>query len=350
VGAPTDISAVINSAAGSPGQPQAAVDHGKGTDVSPTTTAGAAGSGVGAAAGTGAGQSAALTPVINSAAGPPGQPQAAVDHGKGTAASATATAGAQGLGQRAPHGNAVGAAGSPGQPQAAVDHGKGTDVSAVATAGAQGLGQRVPHGIPTGTAGPDGTDHGKGGGDTAPATGADGATFGLPAGASTVSTTANPATTNAAATANTTVSVPDPQPALTSALARLHVGANGTQQLTVQLHPAELGAVNVTATINNGTLNVTVACADQAARAAVTAALPNLHHQLSTAGFSGVDVNFGGPSQQAPQQQADPRSYGGYPAGGSADPGPAVGPSGSASAHASAARLRARNAGLDRLL
>ncbi|HZY75128.1 MAG TPA: flagellar hook-length control protein FliK, partial [Jatrophihabitantaceae bacterium] len=212
---------------------------------------------------------------------------------------------------------------------------------AVATSGAPGL-SGAP-GQPR--------DAGKDRGDDATAI-PEGAAFSLPSGASTVSTTANAATTNAAAAGNTTVSVPDPQPALSSALARLHVNANGTQQLTVQLHPAELGAVNVTATIDNGTLNVTVACADQAARAAVTAALPSLHHQLSTAGFTGVDVNFGGPSQQAPQQQADPRSAGGYPTGGAADPGPAAIRPGPASGP-DAARLRSRiavNAGLDRLL
>ena len=99
------------------------------------------------------------------------------------------------------------------------------------------------------------------------------------------------------------------------------MNANGTQQLTVQLHPAELGAVNVTATIDNGTLNVTVACADQAARAAVTAALPALHHQLSTAGFTGVDVSFGSQSQNAQQQTAN-RQGGDAQAAGTTGTGP----------------------------
>ena len=130
-----------------------------------------------------------------------------------------------------------------------------------------------------------------------------------------MATTTAPATTTAAASAQTTVAVPDPQPALTSALSRLRVGADGTQQLSVQLHPAELGAVNVTATISGGTLNVTVACADQAARAAVTAALPTLHHQLSTAGFTGVDVSFGSQSQNAQQQTGNRHSGDGQPTG-----------------------------------
>jgi hypothetical protein len=354
-GAPADISAVIDSAAGSPGQPQAADDHGKGPGVSATATAGAAGSGVGAGAGVGGGSTDAA--LIDSAAGSPGQPQAADDHGKGAAVSALATTGAQGLGERAARAGAAGAtpvgnntAGTPGQPQPADDHGNGAAVSALATAGAQG---QARTGIDQGKSTRDGnapvsaTD-GTGSSTTA------GAAFSLPSGPNAMTTTTNPATTNAAASATTTVPVPDPQPALTSALARLHVNGDGTQQLSVQLHPAELGAVSVTATISNGTLNVTVACADQAARAAVTAALPSLHHQLSAAGFTGVDVNFGGPSQQAPQQHADPRGTGGgYSADGARD----TGPSGVGSATASSARASARlhahdagNAGLDRLL
>jgi hypothetical protein len=101
----------------------------------------------------------------------------------------------------------------------------------------------------------------------------------------------------------------DPQPALTATLARLRSHGDGSHELSVQLHPAELGAVNVSATIRDGQLTVTVACADAAARAAVTAALPALHHQLSSAGFGGVDVHFGGPTHghDQPGASADQR-------------------------------------------
>ncbi|MGH8959611.1 MAG: flagellar hook-length control protein FliK [Jatrophihabitantaceae bacterium] len=97
----------------------------------------------------------------------------------------------------------------------------------------------------------------------------------------------------------------DQQPTLTASLARLRSLGDGSHELSVQLHPAELGAVNVSATIRDGQLTVTVACADTAARAAVTAALPVLHQQLSSAGFGGVDVQFGGPSQDRGQAQQD---------------------------------------------
>ncbi|MCU1658454.1 MAG: hypothetical protein JWO57_3110 [Pseudonocardiales bacterium] len=107
--------------------------------------------------------------------------------------------------------------------------------------------------------------------------------------------------------------VPEAQPPLAASLARLR-SRDGTHELRVQLHPAELGAVNVSATIRNGALTVTVACADQRAQAAVTAALPNLHHDLQNAGFTGVDVSVGNPPPeqrespgQTPQAPPDPR-------------------------------------------
>lgn len=65
--------------------------------------------------------------------------------------------------------------------------------------------------------------------------------------------------------------------------------------MTVALHPADLGAVQVHATLHDGVLNVTVACADEASRHAVTAALPDLHAQLG--GSARIDVQIGSGAQ-----------------------------------------------------
>jgi flagellar hook-length control protein FliK len=81
------------------------------------------------------------------------------------------------------------------------------------------------------------------------------------------------------------------QPELAAAFGRLRSGPNGTAEITVALHPAELGAVQVRARLHNGTLDVTVACADDAALTAVTAALPSLHAHLAALGS--VDVRLG---------------------------------------------------------
>jgi flagellar hook-length control protein FliK len=102
--------------------------------------------------------------------------------------------------------------------------------------------------------------------------------------------------------------LPAAQPALGAALGRLYSRGAGTHELTVALHPAELGQVGVTATVRDGVLTVSLACADHAAHDAVRAALPTLHAELSRAGFAGVDVSLTGggaqPDAHAAQQHA----------------------------------------------
>jgi hypothetical protein len=84
---------------------------------------------------------------------------------------------------------------------------------------------------------------------------------------------------------------PSTQPGLGVALGRLRARADGTHQLTVALHPAELGSVAVTATVRDGTLTVTVTCADRAAHDAVAAALPLLHRDLAGHGFTALTLD-----------------------------------------------------------
>jgi flagellar hook-length control protein FliK len=67
----------------------------------------------------------------------------------------------------------------------------------------------------------------------------------------------------------------------------------------VQLHPVELGAVQVTAVLQGNNVNITLAAADPAARAAIAAALPQLHSHLGQTGYTGVDLSFGQPNPQA---------------------------------------------------
>jgi flagellar hook-length control protein FliK len=120
-----------------------------------------------------------------------------------------------------------------------------------------------------------------------------------------VPTTA-PAESTASAVAPSSAA-PDAQPTLSASLGRLRHRGDGTTELTVALHPAELGSVGITATVRDGLLTVTVACADRAAHDAVAAALPTLRHDLAAAGFTGVDVAFGdrGP-QPDPQHNPEP--------------------------------------------
>ena len=105
---------------------------------------------------------------------------------------------------------------------------------------------------------------------------------------------------------------PAPQPALSGALTRLVHRGDGEHVLTVALHPAELGAVNVTAVVRGGQLAVSVACADPAAHAAVTAAMPSLQQDLNLAGFAAIDVSVSADGRSSDHEGAPQRSQSGH--------------------------------------
>jgi flagellar hook-length control protein FliK len=86
--------------------------------------------------------------------------------------------------------------------------------------------------------------------------------------------------------------LPESQQPLTGALVNLR-RRNGTHELTVQLHPAELGAVSVRAVVHGTSLVVSVDCADAGGHAAVHAALSSLEQELRRSGFEGVSVTVG---------------------------------------------------------
>jgi flagellar hook-length control protein FliK len=107
----------------------------------------------------------------------------------------------------------------------------------------------------------------------------------------------SPATSVSAPSSVAAASVPAAQPALETALAHVRTRPSGTHELTVELHPADLGAVRVIARLSGDQLDVTVLCADHAAQQAVAAAVPTLHDRLSE--LKHVDItDFGGPSNQ----------------------------------------------------
>ncbi|MBN9610558.1 MAG: hypothetical protein BGO26_16230 [Actinobacteria bacterium 69-20] len=101
------------------------------------------------------------------------------------------------------------------------------------------------------------------------------------------------------------------QPDLAGTLAQLRAATDGTYQMRVAVHPAELGGVNVTAIVHHGMLTVTLS-PDQTAHHAISQALPQLRAHLADQGFVGVDVGLGSPPQggnQAGQQGS--RTHGG---------------------------------------
>ncbi|HZC53627.1 MAG TPA: flagellar hook-length control protein FliK, partial [Mycobacterium sp.] len=97
-----------------------------------------------------------------------------------------------------------------------------------------------------------------------------------------------------------------PHEQVLAALAPIRGSKTGEHQLTVQLHPAELGPVSVVARFEHGELVVTLASSSDAARDALHSALPQRRDNLQQAGFAGVAVSLdaGGGSGQAGREPA----------------------------------------------
>jgi flagellar hook-length control protein FliK len=101
--------------------------------------------------------------------------------------------------------------------------------------------------------------------------------------------------------------------------------AGSVQRLTLHLHPADLGAVQVVATMDDGTVSLQLLAGNPATRDALRASLGVLRSDLAAAGLDGtrLDVSDQPPSQQGtPQQQTggwsdgSPRSFAGAGAAG----------------------------------
>ncbi len=87
----------------------------------------------------------------------------------------------------------------------------------------------------------------------------------------------------------------------------------GTHQLTIALHPADLGPVSVVAHLDHhGSISVELTSASDAAHDAMATALPALHRNLHDAGFGSVTVSMGtatgGGSMDSASNGSDPRA------------------------------------------
>jgi flagellar hook-length control protein FliK len=134
---------------------------------------------------------------------------------------------------------------------------------------------------------------------------------------------------------------PLPTPAQTAepivtALAPLRSRPDGVHQISVALHPAELGVVHVVARLVNGSLQVDLTGVSDAARSALRDALPDLRADLLQAGFTGVGVDVGG--QSRPDSGRDAPTPTESRAGDAVSPAPRAGPV-TATRRAAAGRL-----------
>ena len=103
-----------------------------------------------------------------------------------------------------------------------------------------------------------------------------------------------------------------PATQLAMRIAPLLLDADGVHRLTVHLHPADLGPVQVVAEIRNGEINVQLSGATDAGNDALRNAMDDLRRELNQSGFSSTTLDL----RQGPGQQDQARQQFGFLANG----------------------------------
>jgi flagellar hook-length control protein FliK len=105
-------------------------------------------------------------------------------------------------------------------------------------------------------------------------------------------------------------------------IAPLRLDADGVHRLTINLHPVDLGQVQVIAEIRNGEISVQLSGSTDAGNDALRDALSDLRRELTDSGFTNCSLDL----RQGPGQQGEAR-----PQFGAAENGRSGGGSSSAS-------------------
>jgi flagellar hook-length control protein FliK len=87
-------------------------------------------------------------------------------------------------------------------------------------------------------------------------------------------------------------------------IAPLRLDADGVHRLTVNLHPADLGPVQVVAEIRNGEINVQLSGSTDAGNDALRDALADLRRDLEDSGFTNCTLDLRQGNAQQQQDQA----------------------------------------------
>ncbi len=103
---------------------------------------------------------------------------------------------------------------------------------------------------------------------------------------------------------------PDVASQLAPYLAALRRGPDGSHHISVLLHPAELGQVQVVVELRAGTVNLALSGAHEAARDALVGALPALRRELAEAGLTvgSTNVFAQDPGSNGAYSGGDPRA------------------------------------------
>jgi flagellar hook-length control protein FliK len=102
----------------------------------------------------------------------------------------------------------------------------------------------------------------------------------------------------------------------------LRLDADGVHRLTVNLHPADLGPVQVVAEIRNGEISVQLTGSTDAGNDALRDALAGLKRDLEDSGFANctLDLRQGNAQQEQARQQSGFRNEGQRGTGSSSGP------------------------------
>jgi flagellar hook-length control protein FliK len=100
--------------------------------------------------------------------------------------------------------------------------------------------------------------------------------------------------------------MPTPATLIAMQIAPLRLTADGVHRLTINLHPADLGPVQVVAEIRGGEINVQLSGSTDAGNDALRNALDDLRRELQDAGFGNcsLDLRQGSPQQEQARQQS----------------------------------------------
>lgn len=128
--------------------------------------------------------------------------------------------------------------------------------------------------------------------------------------------------TVAPVTAPAPAAPPPPAAQVVQLLAPLLEGPDGAHSISLQLHPEELGAVQVDVALLRGEITLALHARDLGAQDALRAALPMLRAELEASGLVATSVSVdGGRTDQQPGER--PAHHGGSLPGGTGDGAPA---------------------------
>jgi flagellar hook-length control protein FliK len=107
--------------------------------------------------------------------------------------------------------------------------------------------------------------------------------------AGTQATATSASNTSAAPSTSTTPTAVYQQ--LAGPVLEMRAHGDGLHRVSLELHPAELGTVNVEVRLHSGEMSIAITSGSDATRDTIRAALPQLHKELASAGLGGVAVS-----------------------------------------------------------